>query len=476
MSQRKGETAMAAERNGKEIAVVDPATEEVVGRVERCGAEQVQCAVEAAFAAYRSGWRQMKAAERSAVLHAVGQAIRKHAGELAHIESLQTGKPISAARGETLRAARYFEYYAGAVDKFLGGTGPEDHEFFDFTMVEPLGVTAHIVPWNFPLVIFSRTVAAALAMGNAAVVKPAEEAPLSILRVAEIARQAGLPPGVMAVVTGYGEEAGAPLVQHPLVRAVAFTGSVETGKAVLRMAAERVIPVFPELGGKSPNVVFADADLDWAVQNAYAAMFSNAGQTCIAGSRLIVERSIRSRFVEMLVAKVSAIRLGRGLDDPDMGPMISAEHRARVLHYIESGVREGARLVTGGGPPADMPKGYFVRPTIFDQVRPEMRIAREEIFGPVLCVLPFDSEEEAARLANDTEYGLAAGIFTRDIGRALRLSRDIDAGRIYINQYPCGDVTAPFGGNKLSGYGRACGLEALRHFTQLKSVSIRYGT
>ncbi len=467
---------MKAKGNELWIDVIDPGTEELIESVERCRAEAVDHAVREAHAAFCKVWRRMKAAERSAALYAVGGALRSRAEELAVIESRQTGKPLSAARGEALRAARYFEYYAGAADKFLGGSGPDDPEFFDYTVVEPLGVTAHIVPWNFPLVIFSRTVAAALATGNTAVVKPAEEAPLSILRAAALAVQAGLPRGVLTVVTGYGEEAGAALVRHPLVRAVAFTGSVETGKAVLRMAADRIVPVFPELGGKSPNLVFADADLDWAVKNAYTAMYSNAGQTCIAGSRLIVEESIKELFIERLAEKVRAIRLGPGLEDPDMGPLITDAHRHRVLDYIACGCSEGARLVLGGKVPQTPPRGYFVEPAIFDRVQPGMRIAREEIFGPVLCVLPFRDEEEAVRLANDTEYGLAAGIFTRDLSRALRVSRQIDAGRIFINQYPAGDVTAPFGGNKQSGYGRACGWEALRHFTQLKSVTIRYGS
>lgn len=459
-------TAGAAERR---FDVVAPATEELLGSAVRADAADVDRAVMAAESAFRAGWRLKKPAERCALLLRFAALLRERADAFAEVESLDTGKPLGAARNEVLRAVRYFEYYAGAADKFLGDTSPMEAESFDFTLVEPLGVTAHITPWNFPLPVFARSAAPALAMGNTVVAKPAEQAPLTTVMAAELAMEAGFPPGVVNVVTGFGEEAGAPLVRHPGVRAVAFTGSVETGKRILHLGADRVIPVFPELGGKSPNLVFADADLEWAAANAATAVFANAGQACIAGARLLVEESVKDEFVERVVEKARAYRLGE-----DLGPMISREHLERVLGYIESGKQEGARVVTGGARAAAPARGYFVEPTVFDRVSAEMRIAREEIFGPVLCVFSFASEAEAVAMANDTPFGLAAGVFTRDLGRALRVSREIDAGRIYVNQYPSGDVTVPFGGNKESGYGRACGMEALRHFTQLKSVSVRY--
>lgn len=455
------------------LDVLNPATEEVVGDVPRGNAEDVGRAVEAAHAAL-PGWKRLKPAERSRLLFRYTAALERHTEELANLESLQTGKPISAARGEIRKAVRYFEYYAGAVDKFMGEVIPEGGDYLAYTSHEPLGVTAHILPWNFPVLIYARSVAPALAVGNTAVVKPAEQAPLTTLLAAQLAEEAGLPPGVINVVTGLGEEAGAPLVRHPLVRGVGFTGSVETGRAILHECAERVIPCFPELGGKSPNVVFADADMDVAVENAYKAMFANAGQACLAGSRLLVERSIRDEFLERLHSRLRRIRLGNGADDPDMGPLISREQEERVLGHIGAGRSEGARVTLGGGKPSSLPKGFFIEPTVFDDVQPGMRIAREEIFGPVLTVFPFDNEREATRLANDTEYGLVAGIFTRDIHKAMRFAREVEAGRIFVNEYPVGDVSSPFGGYKLSGFGRVGGMDALRHFSQVKNVIIRY--
>ncbi|MBK9166122.1 MAG: aldehyde dehydrogenase family protein [Bryobacterales bacterium] len=456
------------------LEIVDPAVGEPFASSARGAAAEVDRAVRDAQRAWKESWRLRKPAARAEVLFRLSRLILDHLDELSRMESRNTGKPLRSTEAEVRRAARYFEYYAGAPDKFFGDTGPPEESFLDFTWNEPLGVTAHILPWNFPLPVLARSVAPALAMGNAVVVKPAEQTPLTALRAAELAIEAGVPSGVFNVVTGLGEETGAPLVSHPLVRAVAFTGSVETGRAVLRLAAERIIPVMPELGGKSPNLVFADADLDLALENAIQAIFANSGQTCIAGSRLLVEAPIRESFAARLAERARSLRLGPGETNPDLGPLISEEQRKRVQSYCELAVSEGARLVTGGRRPAQPDRGFFFEPTIFDRVEPSMRIAREEIFGPVLCILPFRDESEALSLANDTGFGLAAGIFSRDLSRVLRLARDIDAGRIFVNQYPSGDVNVPFGGNKESGYGRACGIEALRHFVQVKSVTVRY--
>ena len=459
--------------SGRVFESVDPATELPIAYVAQGDAADVAAAVAAARRAFEGPWAQVKPRERAALLYALGQAIRARADEFARWETLDSGKPLPLSKKEVLSTARYFEYYAGAADKLHGDTIPLGPDYVDFTLREPMGVTAHIVPWNMPLNMIGRSVAPALAAGNTTVVKPAEQTPLTALKLAELFNEVGVPAGVYNVITGFGQEAGAPLSQHPDIDTITFTGSVETGRLVMRAAAEHIKPVVLELGGKSPHIVFADADLDLAVAEAAKGIYANCGQICSAGSRLVVEARIKDAFLEKLVSLSQKIQVGPGIDAPDMGPLVSREQYDRVLDYIAIGQQEGAQIVTGGTRPGHLPRGYFVAPTVFDAVRPGARIAQEEIFGPVLAVLTFQDEDEALHIANNVKYGLVAGIFTNDINRALRLATGIRAGQIYINEYFAGGEETPFGGYKQSGFGREKGLEALHHYTQVKNIAIR---
>jgi aldehyde dehydrogenase (NAD+) len=459
--------------SGKVFETIDPATEEVIATVPRGNALDISAAVGAARAAVEGPWRQMKPKERARLLYDLARAIERSSEELAQMETLDSGKPIQIARKEVFSTARYFEFYAGAADKIHGQQIPLGPDYVDFTIREPLGVTAHIVPWNMPLNMVGRSVAPALAAGNTAVVKPAEQTPLTALKLADFFAELGFPAGVYNVVTGFGDEAGAALTAHPDIDSITFTGSVETGRLVMQAAAEHIKPVVLELGGKSPHIVFADADIDAAVAEAAKGIYSNTGQICSAGSRLVLDARIKAPFLERLVNHSEQMKVGPGLDSPDMGPLVSGEQFERVLNYIDIGRSEGARVLTGGGRPAQFERGYFVAPTVFDNVKPQMRIAQEEIFGPVLSVLTFNDEEEALRIANNVKYGLVAGIFTSDINRAMRLATKIKAGQIYINEYYAGGEETPFGGYKQSGFGREKGLEALQHYTQVKNVAIR---
>lgn len=450
---------------------VDPATEVSITSVARAGTRDVDDAVEAARAAFDGPLRRISPARRSTLLTQLARKLESRAEEFAYLETRDTGKPLSFARGEITGCVRYLDYYAGAADKIHGHTLPLGPDYLDYTVREPVGVTAHIIPWNAPLSLLCRSVAPALAAGNSIVVKPAELTPLTALALATDFQQSDWPSGTYNVVTGFGDEAGAALAAHPQVDALAFTGSVSTGQAVLRAAATHITPVLCELGGKSPQIVFDDADLDLAAAEIAKGIYSNAGQYCDAGSRLLVHTSVHRPLLQRLVAHTEKLRLGPGVDDPDMGPLISAAQRDRVLGYIESGRRDGAQVLTPTA--AGRFRGYFVAPTILDQVGPQMRVAREEIFGPVLAVLPFSSDAEAAELADATDYGLAAGIFTRDVDRALSFARDLRSGYIMINEYFAGGVESPFGGYKRSGFGRERGLAALDNYTQLKTVVVR---
>lgn len=458
-------------RSGKTFAVTNPATEEPLALVAEGDKADIDTACRAARRAFEQGpWRKMSARERGRVLYRLAGLIEKNKQELAELETLNNGKPIF----ETLNAdlpltIECFEYYAGLADKIHGDTIPVSGNFFNYTLREPAGVVGQIIPWNFPLLMAAWKLGPALATGCTVVLKPAEQTPLTALRLGELLQEAGLPPGVVNIVPGYGPTAGAALATHPEVDKVAFTGSTEVGKEVMRLASQSLKRVSLELGGKAPNIVFADADLDAAVQGAMQGIFFNQGEVCCAGSRLFVEAKAHDEFLAKLKSAAEKLVVGDPMDPKTrMGAQVSEEQYKKILGYIEKGKAEGAKVVTGGAPARD--KGYFVKPTVFDGVTNDMTIAREEIFGPVVSAITFKDHADMVRQANDTVYGLSAGIWTRDIGKAHRLARDVKAGTVWVNCYNCFDAASPFGGFKQSGFGRELGKYALELYTQVKSV------
>jgi len=443
--------------------VIEPATEAVLEEVPRAGVDEVDAAVQDARAAF-AAWRAIAPAERAALLHALADALAAQREELAVLEARNAGKPIGDARGEMDMVAATFRYYAGAPERLLGDTIPVAGGQA-FTIREPLGVVGLIVPWNFPLTIAAWKLAPALAAGNTVVLKPAELTPLTALRFASIAREAGIPEGVVNVVAGPGSVCGQRLVEHPDVAKIAFTGSTEVGRSIAAGAAATVKRVTLELGGKSPNLVFADADLEAAAAAAPMAVFGNAGQDCCARSRILVQRSILDRFMDALEDSVESIRVGDPLsEDSQMGPLISAAHREKVSSFVNGDAPVAIRGSAPDGP------GYWFAPTVLCPVDPNARAAREEIFGPVATVIPFEDEAHAIRLANDTIYGLSGSIWTRDGARALRVARAIDTGVLSINSNTSVRVATPFGGFKQSGYGRELGPHALDAYTEVKSI------
>jgi aldehyde dehydrogenase (NAD+) len=445
-----------------------------IGVIARGGEADVDAAVAAAREAVRGAWGRTEAAERGRLLARVAAAVRADAETLAEIESADCGKPTRQARSDAALAARYFEFYAGAADKLHGETLPYQAGFSVMTWREPLGVTAHVIPWNYPLQMTARTLAAALAAGNAAVLKPAEDACLSVVRLFEILHEIGFPPGAVNLVTGLGEEAGAALVNHPGTDHLSFTGSPEVGTRVMADSARFHRPVLLELGGKSPQVVFADADLDEAVPVLVNAIVQNTGQTCSAGSRLLVEEAIHDALVERLAARFRALRVGPAEQDPDVGPLVNARQKDRVEAFIRRALDDGAAVLARAEAPEG--PGHFVAPMLLGRVRTDSDAAREEAFGPLLVVIPFRDEAEAVALANDTAYGLVAAVWTRDGSRALRLARALVAGQVFVNTYGAGGgVELPFGGRGRSGFGREKGMEALHHLTAVKTVVIRHG-
>jgi aldehyde dehydrogenase (NAD+) len=467
-----------AASDGGTFDVFDPSTGGVLATVAKATKTDVDRAVDTAQAAFESkAWGGLAPAERGRIMQRIAQALRDQAEELATLESRDNGKPLRQARTDVQVAARYFEFFAGIADKIMGNTIPLGPGFLDFTVREPIGVSAHIVPWNYPIQIGARGVAPALAAGCAVVLKPSSEAPMTALRLGEIALACGLPAGVLNVVPGTGSEAGAALASHRHINQLTFTGSVDVGIHVAKLAADNVVPVVMELGGKSPNIVFADADLDLAAQGVANAIFQNAGQTCSAGSRLLVERKAHAGLVERLAARARSMRVGPGVSDPDMGPIISKKQLETIERYVQVGTSEGAHVAAGGARPTDasLGHGFYFQPTLLDAVSPDMRVAQEEIFGPVLAIIDFDDLDQAATFANRSDYGLVAGIWTRDINKAMTLASRIKAGQVYINTYGAGGgVELPFGGFKKSGYGREKGLESLASYTQVKNVCVKY--
>jgi aldehyde dehydrogenase (NAD+) len=462
---------------GQTLPLVNPSDGSALAQIARGHAADVDAAVAAAQAALDGDWGALTAAERGRLLLKMSARVLEQADELARLEALDVGKPLKQGRADAVALARYLEFYGGAADKVHGETIPFANGYTALTLREPHGVTAHIVPWNYPMQIIGRSVGAALAMGNACVLKPAEEACLTALAFAHIAQQAGLPPGALNVVPGLGEEAGAALAAHPGVRHISFTGSVAVGRLIQEAAAKNAVPVTLELGGKSAQLVFADADLDEALPFLVNAGIQNAGQTCSAASRILVQRPVFDSVVARMAQRYAALRVAPALDDGDVGPLISARQRDIVQGYLDL-VRSSGLAVAAQAPlPAGLPaQGCYVAPTLVADVNPQHRIAQEEIFGPVQAVIPFDDEADAVAIANGTPFGLVAGVWTRDGGRALRLARRLQAGQVFVNNYGAGGgIELPFGGVKLSGHGREKGFEALYGFSTLKTVAIRHG-
>lgn len=459
--------------SGSYFPVYDPASEEVIAEVPEAKAEDVDRAVRAARVAFDSGpWSTSTAQERGRVLLRLAERVRKEGARLAELESRNSGKPIIESEFDLNDVATCFEYYGGLATKVLGHVNPVPDNALSLTLKEPVGVAGQIIPWNYPLLMAAWKLAPALAAGCTCVLKPAEQTPLTALEMGQWFEEVGLPSGVVNIVTGFGEGAGSPLVRHPAVDKIAFTGSVAVGKEIVRAAADTVKRVTLELGGKSPNIFFADSDFEAAVDGALFGVFINQGEVCSAGSRILVQRSIYPRFVEAMAEKAKRIKLGSPLDrETKMGPLVSKEQFERVRMYQDLGKTE-AKLGFGGGRPSAFPHGYYVEPTIFYDVPSEARIAREEIFGPVASVIPFTDEQEAIQIANNTSYGLAAAVWSRDIYRALRMVKALRAGIVWVNHMQPTYVEAPWGGYKQSGFGRELGPSGIEEYLETKQVYI----
>lgn len=459
------------------IDVLNPSSSEKIGEIPRGTKEDVDRAVRAAAAAFRTEeWRSYSAFDRGDLLFAIADKMQESRDELAELETTDVGKPLSQAYADVDAAIRYFRFYGGAADKVMGDTIPIQDGLLDYVVREPVGVTAHIIPWNYPLQIISRSVAAAIATGNTVVVKSAEDTPLTALRLSEFFAELDLPAGVFNHVTGYGYEAGAALAGHPLINQLTFTGSVATGISVGQAAMANVVPATLELGGKSPNIVFADCDMEATVAGVVRSIIQNAGQTCSAGARLLVEESFKDEFLKKVIEQFGKLTIGAGIEDKDIGPILNERQFDRVMGIINIAREEGEILFGGNQVTVEgFENGFYIEPTIVDGVSPRSRIAQEEVFGPVLTVFTFKDTEEALELANSTDYGLVAGVWTKDINRAHYLASRIDSGQVFINNYGAGGgVQMPFGGYKKSGFGREKGWAALDNYTTLKNVAVKY--
>jgi aldehyde dehydrogenase (NAD+) len=461
--------------SGKTFATVNPSTGEEICQVAEADAVDVDNAVQAARRAFDEGpWKKMRASERGRLLHRLADLIEQNAEQLARLETIDNGKPLSIAKAvDVTKTIACYRYFAGWADKIQGKTIPIDGDFFCYTRHEPIGVIGQIIPWNYPLLMQAWKLAPALATGNTIVMKPAEQTPLSALRLGELILEAGFPEGVVNLLPGFGPTAGAAIARHMDVDKVAFTGSTEVGRLIMGAAAKSNLKrISLELGGKSPNIIFADSDLDDAVEGAHLGLFVNQGQSCCAGSRVFVEEAIYDEFVEKSIARAGKRRVGDPLDPrTDQGPQVSESQFDRIMGYIESGKREGATLACGGERVGD--RGYFIQPTVFSDVRDEMTIAREEIFGPVMSIIAFKDTNEVISRANRTTYGLAAGVWTRDIKKAHAVANGVRAGTVWVNCYHVLDTRAPFGGFKQSGMGRELGEYGLQQYTEVKTVTLK---
>ena len=466
-----------ASHTGRTLPVIDPSDGQPFDDIQRSDERDINDAVRAARQCFEGPWSALSAAERVRLLMALSRKVAEHAAELAAIEQRDCGKPTSQAAADAAALARYFEFYAGACDKFHGETIPYQNGYSVFTWREPHGVTGHVIPWNYPMQIFGRSVGGALAAGNCCVVKPAEDACLSLIRVAQLAAECGFPPGAINIVTGYGHEVGDALARHAGIDHISFTGSPKVGTLIQQVAAERHCPVTLELGGKSPQIIFADADLDAAVPIVINAIVQNSGQTCSAGSRVLIEQPIYDALLSRLGEAFEALRVGPATMDLDLGPLIRQTQQQRVWDFLSDAQTAHIPIVAQGSVVDEAPDtGFYQAPVLLADVPVDHRIAQEEVFGPVLSAMPFTDEDHAVELANATHFGLVAGVWTRDGARQFRMARRVKSGQVFINNYGAGGgVELPFGGYKSSGYGREKGFEALYGFTVLKTVAVRHG-
>jgi acyl-CoA reductase-like NAD-dependent aldehyde dehydrogenase len=468
----------AEAKSGKTFTTVNPATEEVIAEVPEAGAEDVDKAVQAARRAFDERvWTGIDVVERERILRKVADLIRRDAEEIARTECLDVGKPIDECRGDVEFGLSLFEFWSGVPTKLNGTVNPVSGDYFAYVLRDPVGVVGQIMPWNFPFVLCCMKIPLALATGNTCVVKPAEETPLTALMLADLLEEAGVPAGVVNILTG-GPDTGAAIVEHRGVNKISFTGSTEVGKLIMNVASRDLKRLSLELGGKTPSMVFADADLDQAVKGTLFGIYFNSGQVCCAGSRVFVQQDIHDEFLDKFAEQADTIRLGNPMEpETQLGPLVSQRQLERVCGYVEAGKEEGAELVLGGDRPdeGDLGKGYFLKPTVFDHVDNQMKIAREEIFGPVVAVIPFKDMEDGLRLANETAYGLASAIWTQDVKKAFRFIRDIRAGTVWVNAHHLFGPTTPWGGYKESGIGRENGLDAIEAYTERKTVWIHTG-